>query len=105
MHIGCHLEVLNRLTTACSFPLVRIWITLRTKTWKSLSNPHVPKAEQEDSVRKLLFRPPGSQLCIALLIAVLSASFAAGSPTDLPDEIRSIMEKPRYSEAIWALRV
>jgi len=39
------------------------------------------------------------------LLALSSAGFDRSNSGHLPKPIRNIMQKPRYSEAIWALRV
>jgi D-alanyl-D-alanine carboxypeptidase len=42
---------------------------------------------------------------VALLLGICATGFHGNSGCDLPKAIRAIMEKPRYSQATWALRV
>ena len=44
-------------------------------------------------------------LCSAVLLAFCATGLGGGWGSDLPKEIRAIMDKPRYSGATWGLRV
>lgn len=44
-------------------------------------------------------------LCAAVLLGFCATGLGGGWGSDVPKEIRAIMEKPRYSGATWGLRV
>lgn len=44
-------------------------------------------------------------LCSAVVLAFCVTGLGGGWGSDLPKEIRAIMDKPRYSGATWGLRV